>query len=432
MATYLLAATPVHGHVSPVMRVGAHLVERGHRVVLLTGSRFAGAATVRGMEFQSLAGRADFDDRDQDAYLPDRLAYSGIRRAQYEIRSIFVDTIPEQARATRELIAKLDPDAVLVDGAFAGVLPLLMGEDAASRPPILALGVTPLSQSSRALAPYGMALPPATSALDRVRYRVLETVARRIVFRPTQRAAVAAVAEAGASLRGFVMDASREYDRFLQTGPEGLEYARPDLSPNTAFVGVLPQEPRTTPLPDWWGDLDQARPIVHVTQGTIDNGDFTRLVRPTLDALRGTDFLVVASAGGRTVDDIGALPSNARAASFLPYGELLPRTSVVITNGGYGGVQAAIAHGVPVIVAGTTEEKPEVAARVEYSGAGINLRTGTPTAAALRTAVDRIVSDPGFRTAAQRLAAEAAAHSTLTEVENELQVAAAAYRAARV
>ena len=37
----------------------------------------------------------------------------------------------------------------------------------------------------------------------------------------------------------------------------------------------------------------------------------------------------------------------------------------MLTNGGYGGVQYALAHGVPLVVAGDTEDKPEVAARVE-------------------------------------------------------------------
>ena len=52
----------------------------------------------------------------------------------------------------------------------------------------------------------------------------------------------------------------------------------------------------------------------------------------------------------------------------------------MVTNGGYGAVQRAVSTGVPLVVAGNTEDKPEVAARVAWSGAGINLRTGTPTA----------------------------------------------------
>ena len=48
----------------------------------------------------------------------------------------------------------------------------------------------------------------------------------------------------------------------------------------------------------------------------------------------------------------------------------------MVTNGGYGAVQRALIAGVPLVVAGNTEDKPEVAARVECFGAGVNLRTG--------------------------------------------------------
>jgi UDP:flavonoid glycosyltransferase YjiC (YdhE family) len=53
--------------------------------------------------------------------------------------------------------------------------------------------------------------------------------------------------------------------------------------------------------------------------------------------------------GGRPLDTLPPLPANARAAAYLPYDELLPRTAVYVTNGGYGGVQYALRHGVPIL-----------------------------------------------------------------------------------
>lgn len=50
-----------------------------------------------------------------------------------------------------------------------------------------------------------------------------------------------------------------------------------------------------------------------------------------------------------TLDTLPPLPANARAAAYLPYDELLPRTAVYVTNGGYGGVQYALRHGVPIL-----------------------------------------------------------------------------------
>ena len=57
------------------------------------------------------------------------------------------------------------------------------------------------------------------------------------------------------------------------------------------------------------------------------------------------------------------LPANARAAEFLPDAELLPKVAVYVTTGGYGGLHYAMENGVPIVVAGDTEDKPEGAAR---------------------------------------------------------------------
>lgn len=85
----------------------------------------------------------------------------------------------------------------------------------------------------------------------------------------------------------------------------------------------------------------------------------------------------------------------------------------MLTNGGYGGVQMALAQGVPVIVAGTTEDKPEVAARVAWSGAGIDLKSATPSPASVRAAVRRVLGDPSFRNRARELAEEHARYDAV-------------------
>jgi UDP:flavonoid glycosyltransferase YjiC (YdhE family) len=91
---------------------------------------------------------------------------------------------------------------------------------------------------------------------------------------------------------------------------------------------------------------------------------------------------------------------------YASYDCLLPHTSVMVTNGGYGGVTQALAHGVPLVVAGAGEDKPEVAARVAWSGAGINLRTDHPTPARLRAAVLDVLRTPSDAIRARALADE--------------------------
>jgi UDP:flavonoid glycosyltransferase YjiC (YdhE family) len=100
---------------------------------------------------------------------------------------------------------------------------------------------------------------------------------------------------------------------------------------------------------------------------------------------------------------LGRLPGNVLAAPFVPHDLLLPFVDVMITNGGYGGVLAAVHAGVPLIVAGNTLDKPEVARRVAWSGVGLNLRTGRPSPAKLGTAVTKVLGQPALRERAAEL-----------------------------
>jgi UDP:flavonoid glycosyltransferase YjiC (YdhE family) len=190
-----------------------------------------------------------------------------------------------------------------------------------------------------------------------------------------------------------------------------FEYPRRELPPTVRFVGPLRSTDPEQCLPSWWADLQRSWPVIHVTQGTMDNIDFGKLLVPALRGLATENVLVVASTGGRPVSALlerlgGPLPSNARVDTFLPYDQLLPYTDVMITNGGFGGVQRALSYGLPLVVAGTTEDKPEVAGRVAWSGTGINLRTGTPSPTRLRRAVRSALADPRYRIEATRLRRE--------------------------
>jgi len=116
---------------------------------------------------------------------------------------------------------------------------------------------------------------------------------------------------------------------------------------------------------------------------------------------------VVATTGGPDPEPLrAALPTNVRMERFIPHDRLLPHVDVMVTNGGYGGVQQALAHGVPLVVAGDSEDKPEVAARVRWSGAGIDLRTGRPSPGRVAEAVRRVVTRPAYAARARALQAE--------------------------
>jgi UDP:flavonoid glycosyltransferase YjiC (YdhE family) len=143
-------------------------------------------------------------------------------------------------------------------------------------------------------------------------------------------------------------------------------------------------------------------------------------------ALAGKDLLLVVTTGDQASASAlrASAPDNARVEAFIPYEQLLTKVDVMITNGGYGGVQFALAHGVPLVVAGDTEEKPEIAARASWSGTGINLRTGSPTEHAITHAVHRILTEPSFGSAARTLQHELATLTPLHTITTALHDAA--------
>ena len=168
--------------------------------------------------------------------------------------------------------------------------------------------------------------------------------------------------------------------------------------------------------------------MVHVTQGT-QNVDPDDLIRPTLDALADDDVLVVASTGVAGRDALPfPVPANVRVAGFVPHDLLLPRVDAMVTNGGWGGVLAGLAAGVPLVLAGANLDKPEVCARAAYTGAGINLRARRPTPEKVRDAVHRVLGHAAYRNEARRAADQLAATGGATGAADLLTRFAAAPR----
>jgi UDP:flavonoid glycosyltransferase YjiC (YdhE family) len=428
----LLCSTPVHGHVTPLLAVSRALVERGHRVHFLTGERYQQAAAATGATALRLPADADYDDTDMDAAFPGRVGLTGPAGIRYDMTEIFLRPARSQLAAVDAVLRDLRIDVVLAESLFLGAA-LFVARPRTSRPPLLNLGIVPLGLKSRDTAPFGLGVPPRPGALGRLRNAALTLAAEKGVFAPVQRAAVRAGLEAGTGLNGFVLDWPSHSDGVVQFTVPEFEYPRSDVRVPVHFVGPVSQtRASATPLPAWWGDLDDGRPVVHVTQGTVANRDFGDLVLPTIRALADDDVWVVASTGGRPVAELGGdLPRNARAATYLPYDRLLPRTSVYVTNGGYGGVHYAMEHGVPIVIAGTTEDKTEVSARVAWTGVGLKLGTNQPEARVIAESVRTLLRDRSYAERSARIGAAVRAASGLDGVEQAVAAAASAGRRRR-
>ncbi|TKV56904.1 glycosyltransferase family 1 protein [Nakamurella flava] len=400
----LLCSMPAVGHVGPLLVVAQELHRRGWRVRMLTGARYEPMVTRAGIPFVPLPAEADTLD---SIGAGDEKRERGLATINRGVERAFVDPAGPAAACLEQLLRGEPADVVLHDMTFLGVQ-TLFGRPRAERPLTVLCGIGPAGFSSRDTAPYGLGITPLRQpTLNRMRNRLLSRTSR-LVLRPVHKSLDRFLADVGAPpLDGaFFMDVLSRSDLLAQFTVEDFEYHRSDAPPDLRFYGPMATAAsQPTPAPPWFDELDPALPLVHVTQGTVANTDYSEVILPTVTALASLPVQVAVTTGGRDVDTLPALPANAFAASYLPYDELLERTSVLVTNGGYGGLHHAMRHGVPIVIAGDSEDKVETSARVQAAGVGINLRTGRPKASAIRDAVQRILADPSYAANARRIGA---------------------------
>jgi hypothetical protein len=207
---------------------------------------------------------------------------SPIKALNLAITRLFLAPMPHQAAELATAMARTRFDAIIVDYGFFGIMPLLLG-DPAARPPVLYYTSTPLMLSSRDTAPTGMGLPPSVGIAGRLRNRVLNALSQKVILREADRASAAMLKSFGApKLPVFLLGVGILADRLIVPTVPSFEYPRSDLPSNIRFVGAVhPQPARGYQFPAWWSELDGDRPVVHVTQGTVDNDDLSRLIEPT-------------------------------------------------------------------------------------------------------------------------------------------------------
>jgi UDP:flavonoid glycosyltransferase YjiC (YdhE family) len=151
-------------------------------------------------------------------------------------------------------------------------------------------------------------------------------------------------------------------------------------------------------------------PTVYFTLGTefdLESGD---LFERVLSGLRDLTIDVVATLGSRRdPEELGPLPPNVRVERYVPQSTILPRCTAVVSHGGSGTVVGALAFGLPQVVIAMGADQPWNAARCKELGVGLVLDPVTATPDEVRDAVSTILSDPAFRSAADRLRDEIAA-----------------------
>lgn len=161
------------------------------------------------------------------------------------------------------------------------------------------------------------------------------------------------------------------------------------------YLGPIHWSPELA-LPSWWSDLRPDRPVVYVTLGSSGRLD---AVRPVLEGLTSLPVEVVCATAGRLPTE--GVPAGVRASAFLPGHLAARRASVVVSNGGSTTGYQALAEGTPVLGIPSNLDQYLASDAIARAGAGLVVRGDSVTPEAVRGAVERLLVEPSFRTAAR-------------------------------
>jgi MGT family glycosyltransferase len=368
MARVLIYTCPGQGHAYPPVATAIALRECGHEVSVRTAS-----ASVEAIERLGFAA-APLDPRIEAIPLEDWKARTSVgallaacetfsRRAHHEIPDL-------QAAIEAER-----PDLIWVDSNAAGaaIAAEVSGVPWAHYMPY------PHPLPARGVPSFGPGWAPSDGLAARARDGGLNMF-KRLVFRPFVR-------DLNSHRAAFGLPALSSIDDFSQTAPllvhfsaEPFEYRR-EWPRNVCSVGPALWEPPAAE-PEWL-EAEQ-RPIVLVTASTEFQDD-AKLIRCALEAHDPASFDV---------------PAGARVERHLPHRPILRRAAAVISHGGMGTTQKALAAGVPVCAVPFMRDQLEVARRVEQCGGGTLLSPRRLTPGRLRAAAKEAI---GRRAGAEKV-----------------------------
>ncbi|CAJ0550215.1 Ff.00g101450.m01.CDS01 [Fusarium sp. VM40] len=436
----LMCSTPVSGHIIPMLAIAGQLIARNYDVCFVSGSGYRQQAEALGAKFFPVEGYGDYYDLtswDLDAdctYLFGIFFYAlagpegekhleGPACFQHDLIHIFCKSLPSQHEAIQRALKALKtehpqrPVFVMTESLNFGALAIRLGAPGLQPDGFIAIGLNPILLTSMDHSPFGSGMLPDRTPKGRERNRVANA-AQKQFFTPSQDAYTEALKSVGAEPSDeFLLDSLYTLpDRFIQMCTPSAEYHRSDAPDTLRFAGGYPATGSTTSTwekPAWWEEVVAeksvtGKKIVFVCQGTVAM-DFNQLVIPTMEALRNRpdiNILIALGRPGATLPANVSVPANCQVADFIPYDSILPHVDVFITTGGYGSFQRALNNGTPLIMAGTTEEKPESAARAEWAGVAVNLRTTYPSAEQLSQAVYEILDNDKFKKRALEIQTE--------------------------
>jgi hypothetical protein len=104
----LIAATPLMGHLNPLLAIGHMLITEGHEVIGLSSSVLHSRIEAIGARFLPFPTGADLDLRDIAAVFPEiKNTAPGPEMSRFYMERMFIDPLPAQHQGVQRGVARI-------------------------------------------------------------------------------------------------------------------------------------------------------------------------------------------------------------------------------------------------------------------------------------------------------------------------------------
>jgi UDP:flavonoid glycosyltransferase YjiC (YdhE family) len=377
------------GTIPPALALARRVVAAGHIVRVLGPRSIEEKVKTLGADFFPYLRAPDRDPRN-----PDQGGKVG------SPASVAIAACAEYAEDVKENIASFPVDIIVTDYILTGVY---VAAEAAGIP-CASFVPTVYPLPAPGLPPFGSGFFPAKGISGRIRDSVVNFLLQRLWNLNLKKLNETRI-QFGLSPVKSIKDQMLWAGRMLVLSSSVFDFPVA-LPAHAVYCG--PQLEDASQLPLWqlpWPDSDKT-PLVLVSLSTTYQAQ-DDVIRRLLLAVEDLPVHVVVTLGYSMSPDQFQAPANATLVPFVPHQQMLPHTALAITHGGHGTVLGALSYGVPLICMPMGRDQGDVAARVVWRGVGIKIsKKATPRA--FRSAITRVLNDPGYRDKAKTIASDMA------------------------
>jgi MGT family glycosyltransferase len=184
-----------------------------------------------------------------------------------------------------------------------------------------------------------------------------------------------------------------------------LAQIQPDFPPNTIITGFpfYDRKDREPPSPELLRFLDEGEPPILFTLGSSLVWVAQDFYRVSIEAAQKLGKRALLLIGDHRNLPQTQLPDGIAAFDYAPHSLVMPRTSVIVHQGGIGTTGQALRAGQPMLVVPFGQDQPDNARRCVRLGVGRNLSPARFTVPRVASELSELLNNPTYREQAAKV-----------------------------